>query len=244
MKKPAWALERMQTADLKVTAIATRAVPFNESDMIVTLVGVDTGVISATARGCLKPKAKLRYSAEPMNYGNYVLTGKNGRYVIKECSQKESFCQITQDIERYYAGSLTLEVLQRMSKDAQPELFMLSLKMLNNLAYTDTCCDALVTDYLLGVLEIGGNKLDFEHCGVCKCNIEGDAYFKDADGIVCPHCKGFNWIAIDGVTRAYLAGQERNIPHNLRVKANLLLADFVYTMMGVRIGTHYFTEQI
>ena len=49
----------MQTADVKVKAIVTRAVPYNESDMIVTLVGVDTGVLTATAKGCLKPKAKL-----------------------------------------------------------------------------------------------------------------------------------------------------------------------------------------
>lgn len=81
----------MQTADVKVKAVVTRAVPYNESDMIVTLVGVDTGVLTATAKGCLKPRAKLRYAAEPMNFGDYVLSGRNGRYVITECSQIESF---------------------------------------------------------------------------------------------------------------------------------------------------------
>ena len=124
----------MQTADVKVKAIVTRAVPYNESDMIVTLVGVDTGVLTATAKGCLKPKAKLRYAAEPMNFGDYVLSGRNGRYIVTECSQIESFSSITYDIEKYYAASMILETLQRGSKDANPDLFILSLKALDALA--------------------------------------------------------------------------------------------------------------
>lgn len=234
----------MQTADLKVTAIVTRAVPYNESDMIVTLVGVETGVITATAKGCLKPKAKLRYAAEPMNFGNYVLSGRAGRYVVTECSQIESFCTITYDIEKYYAAALTLEVLQKVSRDPQPDMFVHALKTLGKLANSDEAADVVVTDFLLGVLEMGGNKLDFAHCNVCKCNIEGDAYFKDTDGIVCPDCRGLNGILVDKVTRKYFTGENRDISHPLRVKANLLLSEFVYTTMGVRIGTHYFTEQI
>lgn len=235
----------MQTADLKVKAIVTRAVPYKESDMIVTLVGVDIGKITATARGCLKPKAKLRYSAEPMNFGDYVLSGKNGRYVITQCEQIESFSQITQDIEKYYAASLVLEVLSKLSPDPQPELFISALKTLNNLAYTDDETDVIVTDFLLDVLKIFGNELDFEHCSSCKCSLEGTAYFKDTDGIVCEHCKGLDgYIPVDRTTRNYLSGENREISHNLRVKANLLLSELVYITSGVRIGTHYFTEQI
>ncbi len=235
----------MQTADLKIKAIATRAVPYNESDMIVTLVGVECGKITATAKGCLKPKAKLRYSAEPMNFGDYVLTGRGGRYVITECSQIESFSTITRDIEKYYAASLVLEVLTKLSVEPQPELFLCALKTLNNLAFTEQEADEVVTDFLLEVLKNCGNELDFDHCNVCKCNIDGTAYFKDADGIVCEHCKGLDgYIPIDQTSRKYLSGENRNISHELRVKANLLLSEFVYITSGVRIGTHYFTEQI
>ena len=233
----------MQTADVKVKAIVTRAVPYNESDMIVTLVGVDTGVLTATAKGCLKPKAKLRYAAEPMNFGDYVLSGRNGRYIVTECSQIESFSDITCDIEKYYTASMILETLQRGSKEANPELFILSLQALNTLAYHECDTDDVARDYLLGFLDISGNKLDFAQCNVCKCDIHSNAYFKDADGIVCEHCKGLDGILVDSVSRGYLAKQT-NISHPLKVKANLLLADFVYMMTGVRISIHYFTEQI
>ncbi len=233
----------MQTADLKVKAIVTRAVPYNESDMIVTLVGVDTGVLTATAKGCLKPKAKLRYAAEPLNFGDYVLGGKNGRYIVTECSQIESFSQITCDIEKYYAASMILETLQKGSREANPELFILALKTLDTLAYGEQNADDASRDFLLGFLDISGSKLDFEHCNACKCDIEGNAYFRDSDGIVCEHCKGFDGILVDNLSRGYLAKQI-DISHPLKVKANLLLADFVYMTTGVRISTHYFTEQL
>ena len=64
--------------ELKTKAIVVRAVPYHETDMIVTLVSLEYGKLTATARGCLKPKAKLRYAAEPMNFGDYLLSGKNG----------------------------------------------------------------------------------------------------------------------------------------------------------------------
>lgn len=235
----------MQTPALRTKAIVTRAVPYNESDMIITLVSVDYGKITATAKGCLKPKAKLRYSAEPLNFGDYVLSGKNGRYVVTECSQIESFATITADIEKYYAASLILDVLQKLSQEPQPEIFVHSLRAISQLAYGEDETDCVITDYLLTLLDLNGSKLDFRHCNVCSCDIEGVAYFKDADGIVCEHCKGImGGIQIDRTSRAYLSGENRNIPHALRVKANLLLADFVNIMLGVRISTHYFTEQI
>lgn len=235
----------MHTASIKIKAIAIRAVPYNESDLIVTLVGVECGKITATAKGCLKPKAKLRYAAEPMNFGDYVLSGNNGRYVITECSQIDSFCEVTKDIERYYAASLVLEVLQKLSQESQPDLFVIAIETLSELAYGSRDSDCIVTDFLLRVLDKNGSGLDFAHCSVCGCEIDGAAFFKDGDGIVCEHCRGMNGaIPVDAITRLYIIGANRDIPRTLKVKANILLSEFVYIMLGVRIGTHYFTEQI
>ena len=55
--------------DKKVKAIVTRAVPYKETDMVLTLVSLEEGRITASARGCLRPGAKLRFAAQPMNFG-------------------------------------------------------------------------------------------------------------------------------------------------------------------------------
>lgn len=231
--------------ELKTKAIVVRAVPYHETDMIVTLVSLEYGKLTATARGCLKPKAKLRYAAEPMNFGDYLLSGKNGRYIIADCSQIESFSSITTDIDRFYAASLTLEVLSKLTPDdSQPSLMLDALNTLNDLAYSTKDVDEVVTDFLLAVLKDNGSDLDFAHCNVCKCDITGDAFFDVADGIVCEHCKSFGAIKIDAVSRAYLSCENRNISHPLKANANLLVADIIYTLLGTKIGSHYFAEQL
>ena len=233
------------TSELKTKAIVVRAVPYHETDMIVTLVSPEYGKLTATARGCLKPKAKLRYAAEPMNFGDYLLNGKMGRYIIADCSQIESFSSITADIDKYYAASLALEVLAKLTPDdAQPALFVDALSALNDLAYGDKDVDEVVTDFLLATLKDNGVSLDFAHCNVCMCDITGDAYFDVADGIVCEHCKSFGAIKIDAVSRAYLSGEERSVAHTLKARANMFLADIIYELLGTRIGSHYFAEQL
>ncbi len=235
----------MQAEPIKTKAIVVRAVPYRESDMIVTLIRVDLGRLTATARGCLKPKAKLRYSAEPFNFGEYVLNGRNGKYVITECEQIESFSAITADIERYYAGFAVLDALDKLSGEADPQIFMHAVRTLGELAYNaQKSADRIVTEFLTGVLSITGLDLDFAHCNVCKCDIEDTAYFSDKDGVVCKHCRGFEDIVIENAYRAYISGTDENTPHTLRAQANILLANLVYRMLGVKINTRYFTELI
>ena len=85
--------------DKKVKAIVTRAVPYRDSDMVLTLVSLEEGRLTASARGCLKPRAKLRYAAEPMNFGEYMLAGKGDRYIVTDCVQYDSFSPVTADID-------------------------------------------------------------------------------------------------------------------------------------------------
>lgn len=230
--------------DLKLKGLVIRAVPYKESDMIVTLVGVEQGVVTATARGCLKPSAKLRFAAQPFNFGDYVLTqGKNGHWTITECSQIDSFLPIVSDLEKYYAGFFILEALGKLGKEPQPELMLVALKSLERLAYGDDDPDMIVTDFIMSALSIFGNALDFRHCNICKCNLEDEAYFSEADGIVCTHCRSENCVPVDAISRSYIA-KESAATHQLRFKANLLLLNLANEMLGVRISAQYFTEQI
>jgi len=228
--------------ELKVKAIVTKAIPYHESDMIVTLVSIEHGVLTATARGCLKPKAKLRYASEPLNFGDYVLCGKNGRYVITECSQINSFIKITADLDRYYASGLILESLQMLSSDSQPETFLSAIKALNRLASFNEDADEIITDYLLDVLKANGISYDYSHCNVCGCDIVDDAFVKEYDGVVCEHCRDDEWLQVDRISRRYILGLDRSISHHLKIKANILLIDIIYLTLGIKIGKNFFLE--
>ena len=226
----------------KVTAIVTRAVPYGDTDMIVTLVSIEEGKLTVTAKGCLKPKAKLRYATEPMNFGEYMLAGKPERLVLADCSQIDSFSPITLDIEKYYAATLILEGLQKLSPESQPTLFMHAIEVLKGMAYEGKSAEDSVTKFLTYAITDNGYEVDFSTCNLCKCLLDGDAVFSEKDGIVCPHCADYTGTGIDAVTRAYLAGENLDIPTHLKNNANMVLADLIGQVLGLRLGKHYFTE--
>ena len=228
----------------KVTAIVTRAVPYGDTDMILTLVSVEEGKLTVTAKSCLKPKAKLRYATEPMNFGEYMLAGRPERLVLADCVQIDSFSPITLDIEKYYAATLILEGLQKLSLESNPSLFMHSIEVLKAMAYEGKSAEDGVADFFLYALSDNGYQVNFSTCGSCGCIIEDDVVFSEKDGIVCHHCAEFKGVVIDSISRKFISGEDRDIPSNLKTKANMILADIIGQVLGLKIGKHYFTEFI
>ena len=147
----------------KVTAIVTRAVPYGDADMILTLVSVEDGKLTVTAKSCLKPKAKLRYATEPMNFGEYMLAGKPERLVLADCAQIDSFSPITLDIEKYYSATLILEGLQKLSLESNPGLFMPAISVLKAMAYEGKSAEDAVADFIANKEKCGAKTLFATH---------------------------------------------------------------------------------
>ena len=229
--------------DKKVKAIVTRAVPYKETDMVLTLVSLEEGRITASARGCLRPGAKLRFAAQPMNFGEYMLAGKGDRYIVTDCVQYDSFSSVTADIDSYYAAFMILELLSRLSPEPQPSLFIAAVKELKALAYEGKHGRDAACDFMLEALASGGNGLDFSVCSECGCLLDGDAAFSESGGIMCTHCAPWDAIRVDAASRAYIAEERRDVPDAIKIRADRLLADFLYRMQGVRPDSSYFKEQ-
>ena len=229
--------------DKKVKAIVTRAVPYRDADMVLTLVSLEEGRLTASARGCLKPRAKLRYAAEPMNFGEYMLAGKGDRYIVTDCVQYDSFSPVTADIDSYYAACMILELLSRLSPEPQPRLFLAAVNELKALAYEGKDSRDAARDFLLAALAEGGNGLNFSVCSDCGCMLDGEAAFSEAGGITCVHCAPYDAIRVDAASRAYIAGEYNDAPEAIKIRAGRLLADFLYRTQGVRPDGSYFKEK-
>ena len=229
--------------DKKVKAIVTRAVPYRDSDMVLTLVSLEEGRLTASARGCLKPRAKLRYAAEPMNFGEYMLAGKGDRYIVTDCVQYDSFSPVTADINNFYSACMILELLSKLSPEPQPELFLAAVRELKALAYEGKDGYASACDFMLSALKEGGIGLDFSVCADCGAVLDGDAVFSESGGIVCAHCATWDGIKVDALTRAYIAGEDRTLPEGIKLRAKRLLADILYRTLGVRPDGSYFKER-
>lgn len=227
--------------ELKTSAIVARAVPYGESDLILTLVSPEHGKITATARGVLKPKAKLRYASEPMNFGNYVLIGKNNRLIVTECEQIESFNQLSSDIEKYYVAIMLLDYLQKLSVEPDPDIFLVVLGQLKAMCYQNKDAMSTARDFMLEVLSVSGNRLDFDVCNTCGAVLDTNCFYSESNGIVCGACSTHDCIKIENEKRKFLAGDD-TLAMNIKINANILLNDFVKNMLGISVGKHYFTE--
>ena len=237
------ARSRIRAMDKKVIAIVTRAVPYRDSDMVLTLVSLEEGRLTASARGCLKPRAKLRYAAEPMNFGEYMLAGKGDRYIVTDCVQYDSFSPVTADIDNFYSACMILELLSKLSPEPQPELFLAAVRELKALAYEGKDGYASACDFMLAALKEGGIGLDFSVCADCGAVLDGDAVFSESGGIVCAHYSTWDGIKVDALTRAYIAGEDRTLPEGIKLRAKRLLADILYRTLGVRPDGSYFKER-
>lgn len=146
--------------DIIVNALVLRAVDYNENDKILTLLTPDRGKITVGIKGVKKPKAKLRFAAQPFCFAEYVLSERAGRFTVINASENESFYDLRADVSKLYAASVVAEVALYLSfEDSEcKELFFESVKALSNICGGNECESLL--KFLLSALKISGYEIN------------------------------------------------------------------------------------
>ena len=128
---------------VSLDCLCLKAIDYKDNDRLVTLYASGKGRLTAVAKGCKSPKAKLKFAASPFCFGNYQLTsGKGGIF--------------------YCAGTV-LEIMDKtaVENNFDPALFTLALTTLNNLAHTSCEPTAELKNFISGALEaLGFGKTD------------------------------------------------------------------------------------
>jgi len=119
--------------DLEITAVNLRATDYGESDKILTLFSLERGLVTVSAKGVKKAKAKLKFAAEPFCFGKYQLAGTK-RFVLAGCEFTELFYDLRTDIMKFSAAAVCAEfVLKSSGEEENPQLFLQLLKTLREL---------------------------------------------------------------------------------------------------------------
>lgn len=157
--------------DEKISAIVIKSIDYLEYDKMVWLYSLQHGRISAVAKGVKKNGAKLKNAVEQFAFGSYSLSSGNGktRFVISGCDQIENFYSLRLDLDKYYVACIVLDTLSQLEIEGQsnPQVFLLTLKTLQQLTETDVSPKLLLVKFLLDYLSYSGYKLNFDQCGVC-----------------------------------------------------------------------------
>ena len=126
-------------AGINTPAIVLRHADYGDYDRMVTLFTPEHGRIDAIARGCRRPKSPLVNAVEPFVSGEYQLYFRKDRYSIDQCQILESFYELRTDYDRLLHGVYWLKLLEAalMPEVAAPQLFMITLRALAHLNYSD-----------------------------------------------------------------------------------------------------------
>ncbi len=178
--------------DTKVKALVIGGQDYKDNDRLITLL-TPTGKVTVLAKGVKSPKAKLKSCVMPFCFGDFVLAEKNGRYVLTSADIIDTFFDITIDYDRYIVGCKILEIASVICGDEQtPDLLLMSLDVLKNLAYSTINPKVMLIKFLLKLTGLQGFDINLDKCSRCGKVLGGRVYFDFESGeVLCNNCKPY-----------------------------------------------------
>lgn len=220
--------------DEKASGIVLSAVNYGESDKILNVFTLEQGVISAKIKGVKKAGAKLRFSAEPFCFAEYVFAERGGKRTVTGASLIDSFYPLRQDLGRLFAAGAAIEFVRKFVKEGivWADLFLLTVNCLKSLAYGDIPPAGVLTEFLVNGLKLTGYALNTENCIECCCVPKGRVFFDcESGGFLCENCFKGEGIEINASTFTALCGLNNGeYPDGARVKNCLKLLDYYISL--------------
>lgn len=163
----------------KLNALCVRVVDYKDNDRLITLCTAEKGKVLVKATGVKNPKAKLKYAASPLCFGEYIVVENKGRYTLKSCEAYDNFQNIVYDLKRYYAGFSVLEWLDKLSENADTDtvraLLIGGTEALKELAYdVEISSEDTLLKFMNSLLETTGYALNFETSAISGKSFEND----------------------------------------------------------------------
>lgn len=183
-------------------AIVLRRADYRENDRMLTLFSPTLGRIDALSRGCRRQKSPLMSASEVFCAGEYVLYAAGERMTVVSCQVEDTFYPIRSDFERLAHGMYALELCAAaVQPDQENErLFMLLLRSLAHLAYSDTAPKRVTAVFLMGLTSLIGFRPQVGRCARCGAPVAPvvpagqaedtpiAAFSPEHGGVVCGPC--------------------------------------------------------
>ncbi len=195
----------------KAEGIVISSISYGESDKILNIFTLDKGVISAKIKGVKKSGAKLSFAKEPFCFAEFVFSVKGNYRTVIGASLIDSFYPLRENFNRLYSASVVVEYIKQFLKESiiSPELFLLALNSLKNIAYEDGELNAL-TEFLIKALRLSGYALSLRDDCRCGNKISNTVFFDYRTGsFTCNECRDDNCRQINFLTYKTLLSIEK-----------------------------------
>ncbi|BEU88011.1 DNA repair protein RecO [Selenomonas sp. TAMA-11512] len=214
-------------AKVFVEALVLGAINWGEADKMVTLLTREQGKCKAAAFGARRPKSPLAASLQLFSYVEVELTEGARISTIRQCTIKEHFRRLSEDLETIAYGSFVAELATELSPEGepQPEVFERLLLIFRAFEVRQPRITALAAACQL--LELAGLGLRYEQCVHCGAPVNGDVFIEiEEGGLLCPSCRTEASMPFSSAARELLSDMLRlswKRDASLQVKKDALL---------------------
>lgn len=161
-----------------------------ETDRVITILTPE-GVLTAYARGSLKPGGKLTSSTAMLGYSEFELAEGKSMYTVTEAQSIMRFARLSANMTRYSLACYFCELARLLAPadEGSAEFLSLTLNALYLLSETDKPCAEIKLAYELRAMSEAGYRPDVEGCCACADDTAQDVFFDSAEGnILCRQC--------------------------------------------------------
>jgi DNA repair protein RecO (recombination protein O) len=127
---------------VRTEAVVLRSLNYGETSQIVTLLTRKKGKLGVMAKGARRPKSSFGATLQPMAYTQVVFYYKPTRdlQILSESSHVESFHRLRRDLDTITIGLRVVELVEALleEEDPQPEIFALTVRVLQRLNRTES----------------------------------------------------------------------------------------------------------
>ena len=179
----------------KLKAIVIKSNDRKEKDKNILLFSIEKGKVWATLKGVKEPKAKMKLAQNLFCFGEFVLESGKAGYIVTSFEVLESFREISEDIDKYFAGTALLEIINSMSFSLDAEIsgmFILLLKALKVLCFGDVYPLYVLDKFLIELFKQNGFPLYTDKCSNCGTKSFEKLFIDYSTGqLECSACRNF-----------------------------------------------------
>lgn len=176
----------------KVHALVLNHANYRESDRMLTLLSLEKGKITASARGCRKPGSRLMAATDYLVFGEFMLRPLGRSYTVTSCNVIDSFYQLRENMDALSCAFYLRDFCELAAPEADGDAGLLGLivRALSALCHGGARPETVRTAFEVKALQLLGLLPSLSACVRCGGQLGTAPRFSVEDGgAVCPACQ-------------------------------------------------------
>lgn len=161
-----------------------------ETDRVITLLTPE-GILSAYARGSLRPGGKLTSATAMLGYSNFELAEGRSMYTVADAMSIRRFTKLSTDMSAYALAAYFCELAKLLapSDDGAAAFLSLMLNSIYLLGESEKPRELIKCVFELRAMTYAGYRPDVDSCAACSGSGSRGVYFDVAAGnFLCADC--------------------------------------------------------